>query len=1288
MSLHPQSADAEEILAQAWHNYDAGRLDEAIGLARRALALSPQRPNGASALAWFLLEGNQSQEAEVVLRTAIERHPDFAPLHWYLGLLHQRNQALDDARDSLTRALQLNPGLAEAAVSLAWVLHDQGRFAEAFEWSERALEQRASADTQAQLGWLYLVQDRAKEAVAQLEAALAAQPELVSARCHLASALQRLERKDEAKDILQQGLASFPDNPELLLAQGWLAYHEGNLQDAGAAAESLLQQQPGSTAAWHLLGQVRLARGELDEADRCLASAEQRDGANIDVQVQRAVILRGKQQPAEASTLLRSILARAPHSLSARVELINTLADLGHFAEATELARGIPSDRAGPEHQARLGWLLLQQGRFAEAAGLLGAVVTARPNLGHARCDLAAALDHLGRFDEAKAILDEGLRISPNAPDLQLAIGWLHYRRGDLPSAQEAAELVTQAHAEQADGWFLLGIIRRDRLHPREAEQCLSEALARCEVEAGSRPQRMADPATTKLKTRILLELGRTSEARTLVHQLLKSCPRDGAYWQLLAEALLQKRQYHMAVLALSRAARFAPASPDFWRQSAWLALAAEDLRAARVALSHLQSLTQDDPANDVLAASILAASGDLQEAARRAERAVSQAPDSADAWRTLATVRTRQDRLTEAEAAIRTALRCNPENCCDAYRQLGWICLGKYRHREAIAAFERAVDNKPKDAPSWYGLAEAHRAAGQFPDALRAIQTALRLRSKWDEARRLRGNLVAEQIYYFMKRTWQYFDETPLAQSRPRFKLSEESAANADDQAPRRPRVLVIDDASTHRGNSTQQRRAELMLLALRGCDITVFLTRATLADQAAEYASLPPVIEIVFEAPTCALEPFLENHSTRYDSVIVRQRANMARVANLAERRADLLRNLRVIFDADANLAHDEMQQDSALGETTSRTNARQHPRSDFDLARQAHLVLATSMRETDRFRAAGIPNVCVLDDSAANGDERWWAESGTGYDYVICSLSTKSHLPLMRTLTASVRRHFSGKVYLLLIDSDDESLIPEDATLVRLHDIIAPSAWAEMVERYNILEQCCVLKPYLMRFLARTVNCPIIYLDADTYLLAPLDPLLPARPNFSVLLTPHLVFPFTGERHAQEIGMLRAGVYNAGLVGVGAGSEGVRFLDWWLDRSSKYAYDAQEQGIFTDQRWLDLVPSLFRNVHVSRETGLNVGHWRAGSEADFGEDPLGRLTFCRELVTLIHMSGFKPNRPDRLAQHLPTAVSGSSALGRFLRKYAFELTKNKLPTNRDEGAVRAEHASRDGGKTTTGA
>ena len=52
--------------------------------------------------------------------------------------------------------------------------------------------------------------------------------------------------------------------------------------------------------------------------------------------------------------------------------------------------------------------------------------------------------------------------------------------------------------------------------------------------------------------------------------------------------------------------------------------------------------------------------------------------------------------------------------------------------------------------------------------------------------------------------------------------------------------------------------------------------------------------------------------------------------------------------------------------------------------------------------------------------------------------------------------------------------------------------------------------------------------------------------------------------------------------------------RFIAWWSRRCYDKCIDDVRQGLFVDQRWLDLVPGLFDGVHILRHAGYNVGHW----------------------------------------------------------------------------------------------
>ncbi|MDP1617879.1 hypothetical protein [Phenylobacterium sp.] len=146
-----------------------------------------------------------------------------------------------------------------------------------------------------------------------------------------------------------------------------------------------------------------------------------------------------------------------------------------------------------------------------------------------------------------------------------------------------------------------------------------------------------------------------------------------------------------------------------------------------------------------------------------------------------------------------------------------------------------------------------------------------------------------------------------------------------------------------------------------------------------------------------------------------------------------------------------------------------------------------------------------------------------------------------------------------------------------------------------RHDVVEVCTAVKgPFIHQACSQADIA--IYLDPDTALLAPLDPLIDWLQTDEILLTPHLLDPNT-ERTAildNDLSASRTGIFNLGFVAIRTRGEGARFASWWNDRLLEYCYDDIPRGLFVDQRWCDHVPALFDKVKVVRDPGYNVASW----------------------------------------------------------------------------------------------
>src|SRR3546814_12289571 len=81
--------------------------------------------------------------------------------------------------------------------------------------------------------------------------------------------------------------------------------------------------------------------------------------------------------------------------------------------------------------------------------------------------------------------------------------------------------------------------------------------------------------------------------------------------------------------------------------------------------------------------------------------------------------------------------------------------------------------------------------------------------------------------------------------------------------------------------------------------------------------------------------------------------------------------------------------------------------------------------------------------------------------------------------------------------------------------------------------------------------------------------------------------------------EMSVTEHGIYNLGHLFVRPDENGRALSRWWADRLDKYCFDDKTIGLFTDQRWMDLVPATFEGVKILRVPNMDVASWNIRSE-----------------------------------------------------------------------------------------
>jgi glycosyltransferase involved in cell wall biosynthesis len=252
--------------------------------------------------------------------------------------------------------------------------------------------------------------------------------------------------------------------------------------------------------------------------------------------------------------------------------------------------------------------------------------------------------------------------------------------------------------------------------------------------------------------------------------------------------------------------------------------------------------------------------------------------------------------------------------------------------------------------------------------------------------------------------------------------------------------------------------------------------------------------------------------------------------------------------------------------------------------------------------------------------------------------CTIISKNYLAHARVLAESfAESHPEIPLFVLLVDRNDGSISAarEAFEVIELEELDAPDL-LRLCFQYSVIELNTAVKPYLLAHLLEHRGFDhLIYFDPDILVVDRLDEVWSLLDEHSIVLTPHLTEPVDDDgKKPSEIDILLSGTYNLGFLGLAKSDATARLLTWWQERLYDRCVVAHDEGLFTDQRWMDLVPGFFDDAHVLRGPGYNVAYWnlhcrRVTVERD-------RIRVNGEPACFFHFSGLDPHSPLGISRH----------------------------------------------------
>ncbi|MDS4021627.1 MAG: glycosyl transferase [Candidatus Competibacter sp.] len=240
------------------------------------------------------------------------------------------------------------------------------------------------------------------------------------------------------------------------------------------------------------------------------------------------------------------------------------------------------------------------------------------------------------------------------------------------------------------------------------------------------------------------------------------------------------------------------------------------------------------------------------------------------------------------------------------------------------------------------------------------------------------------------------------------------------------------------------------------------------------------------------------------------------------------------------------------------------------------------------------------------------------------------TANYLPKARVLAHSAKRQAADVRFHLLLCDDyppeaDFAAEPFDS-IINVTELPVPDLKSWLFG-HTVVEMCTAVKALgFLEIVRRYQADKVFYFDPDIVILSSLAGLIERLGRHSILLTPHQSEPEQSLEAIvdNEIASLKYGVFNLGFLGVRNTPEGLRFLNWWAERLRYFCHDDIAGGLFTDQRWIDLVPAFFEDLAILREPGYNVATWNLTNRQVAGSLERG-ITINGEPLSFYHFSGF---------------------------------------------------------------
>jgi tetratricopeptide (TPR) repeat protein len=207
LAVEPENV--ELLNAKGFALFQQGKSEQAVKSLEKAIEIDPKHWKAHNNMALASVDMGEFEIAEAHYRESLAIEPQPA-IYNDLGFVLERQGLPFEAVDMYRKSLELDPDSPAAHFNLASTLARSGEFAEAEQHFRAVLEKDPGSQAYTGLGIVLWQQGRQDEGIANMRAAIAADPENATAHDQLGKMLLQKGELDEARKELAQAKALNP----------------------------------------------------------------------------------------------------------------------------------------------------------------------------------------------------------------------------------------------------------------------------------------------------------------------------------------------------------------------------------------------------------------------------------------------------------------------------------------------------------------------------------------------------------------------------------------------------------------------------------------------------------------------------------------------------------------------------------------------------------------------------------------------------------------------------------------------------------------------------------------------------------------------------------------------------------------------------------------------------------------------------------------------------------------------------------------------------------------------